>query len=140
MKCVLLCSQAQALKEEPDNEYIGISAAPAWRLLRQWASLPPAHAAAVLRAACEQPRGVLGAVAQAPRVLARPFVRTTAPCSLQRALLNTTGQCKRLYRNGKRTVKSGAGQDKTELTSVSCLWFYQVTRTTVVHGAHATKL
>ena len=46
---------ARAIKLEPDNEYLLVSAAPAWGLLRQTDEIDLATANAALRAACGLP-------------------------------------------------------------------------------------
>jgi 4-aminobutyrate aminotransferase-like enzyme/Ser/Thr protein kinase RdoA (MazF antagonist) len=50
--CVSVTSAAEARIREPDNEYLGVTEAPAWRLLERLAALPAGLVTAVLRDAC----------------------------------------------------------------------------------------
>jgi 4-aminobutyrate aminotransferase-like enzyme/Ser/Thr protein kinase RdoA (MazF antagonist) len=53
--CTTVCNSASAIKNEPDNEYLGISVEPAWRLLRQLQAANVYVVTCQLRIACNLP-------------------------------------------------------------------------------------
>ena len=50
--CLSVCLSAHQQAQEPDNPYLTISEAPAWRALARLVAVPPEQFTAVLRAAC----------------------------------------------------------------------------------------
>jgi len=50
--CISVCLSAHQKALEPDNPYLSVSEAPAWRALARLAQVPPPQFTAVLRAAC----------------------------------------------------------------------------------------
>ena len=50
--CVSVCNSAQAIKENPDNDYLLVSAKPAWHLLKQLRALQSYAVLCQLRLAC----------------------------------------------------------------------------------------
>ena len=58
--CISVCLSAHQQAQEPDNPYLTVSEAPAWRALARLTAVPPEQFTAVLRAACgaaPYPRG-----------------------------------------------------------------------------------
>ena len=49
---ITVATAAQNMHREPENEYLQVSAAPAWALLKRLRPVPPAYAAARFRSAC----------------------------------------------------------------------------------------
>ncbi len=50
--CVSVCNSAQGIKENPENDYLLVSAKPAWQLLQQLKELQPYTVLCQLRLAC----------------------------------------------------------------------------------------